>query len=74
MGPGTYEPKRIIGEEGMKSTMGSKFNEFGLTHSRNLPGPGQYEVSRTTKNVMKQLPSYKIGTAQRPTSSQVRQS
>lgn len=68
MGPGAYEAKRCIGAEGVKNSMSMKFEEFGLEHSKRLPGPGQYEVSGPKKSVMKKIPSYGIGTAPRPTS------
>lgn len=68
VGPGTYEPKKVIGEEGVKSTMSMKFDEHALVHSRNLPGPGQYNVNDSAKKVLKTNPSFGIGTAERPTS------
>ena len=45
VGPGSYEPKHYVGNEGLKKSMSSKLSEFNLVQSRNLPGPGQYEVS-----------------------------
>ncbi len=68
VGPGAYESKKYIGAEGIKNSMSIKFEEFGLEHSKQLPGPGQYEVSNPKKVVMKKIPSYGIGTAPRPTS------
>jgi len=49
--------------------MSMKFADDKLRNSRNIPGPGQYETTDPAKRTMKTLPSYRIGSAQRPTSS-----
>lgn len=70
VGPGSYEPKRVIGEEGQKATMSMKFEDHGLVHSKELPGPGQYDVSDAANYALKKIPAYGIGTSQRPQSRQ----
>ena len=38
-------------------------------NSRNAPGPGQYETTGPAKSIMKSLPSWVMGSSQRPASS-----
>lgn len=66
VGPGAYEPKKVIGEEGNKFSMSWKQNFDLVKNSRNLPGPGQYDVNKASTKVFKSLPSYGIGTSERP--------
>jgi hypothetical protein len=40
VGPGSYEAKKVIGEEGIKSSMAMKLENTKLKNSRNSPGPG----------------------------------
>jgi hypothetical protein len=39
VGPGSYEPKKVIGAEGTKSSMALKLPPKN-SNSRNVPGPG----------------------------------
>ena len=68
VGPGTYKPKQFIGKEGVRSSLHPKLKDFNLVHSRNSPGPGRYDVTESAKKIMKGLPSYGIGSSERPES------
>jgi hypothetical protein len=48
--------------------MSMKFDDHGLVHAKELPGPGQYDVSPAANYALKKIPAYGIGTSQRPQS------
>lgn len=62
-GPGQYQSKNYIGNEGPKITMSMRLGNE-KSESRYVPGPGQY--NSTNSNFYRpKSPSYKIGTAKR---------
>ena len=68
VGPGKYEAKKVIGEEGVKSSMALKLQPTHV-NSRNVPGPGTYDTTVPAKSLMKSMPSWVMGTSQRPATS-----
>ena len=44
-GPGAYALKGVIGREGPASTMHSKIENGSFGKAKNVPGPGQYDLS-----------------------------
>jgi hypothetical protein len=63
-GPGTYEIKQVVGNEGPKRSLAGRF-KVDLT-SKELafkPGPGQY--SPTANASLKSSPNYRIGSSLR---------
>lgn len=66
VGPGSYDNKGLIGSEGRKNSISHKLNDnLGIKESRNLPGPGTYDVLYSTQIVTRSMPQYKIGTSKR---------
>ena len=61
-GPGTYEPKKVIGNDGPQKSFGLKTDLAISKDSRNVPGPGSYNNTMTN---LKTMPQYKIGTSTR---------
>lgn len=59
-GPGTYEAKKVMGNEGPKISM--SFNRPATAFRNETPGPGTYMPALTNKN---KSPEYKIGTSKR---------
>eukprot|EP00347_Sterkiella_histriomuscorum_P007720 403347820 len=63
-GPGQYEFKSIIGNEGHKKTLSYRFTHDLTTKEHNMkPGPGQYAPE--IMPVIKSSPKYRIGTSTR---------
>lgn len=53
VGPGAYEIGSLIGSEGMKLTISPKIKDkHRERESRNIPGPGAYDVLATTSTLM----------------------
>jgi hypothetical protein len=49
VGPGQYDVGGYVGKEGMHTSMSPKLNSGKYEkESRNLPGPGSYQVTQTT--------------------------
>lgn len=65
VGPGAYDINTTIGNEGTKVSISPKFNDKQLEReSRNIPGPGAYDVLSASSTLQSQ-PAYKIGTSKR---------
>jgi len=63
-GPGTYEIKGVVGQEGPKRSLAGRFNIDLVAKELNYkPGPGQYtpQINYSAKV----SPNYKIGTSLR---------
>jgi len=44
LGPGAYESRSFVGNEGRKNSLSPKLDvNFKIRESRNLPGPGSYD-------------------------------
>lgn len=59
-GPGQYDAKPIIGNEGIKSIIHPRLKESQSAASLKTPGPGTYDPE-----LIKKAPSYAIGKSQR---------
>lgn len=63
-GPGTYELKNIIGNEGPMKSLSNKYKVDLAAKEKSLkPGPGDYEPE--IKAVVKSSPTYKMGSSTR---------
>ncbi|CDW84498.1 UNKNOWN [Stylonychia lemnae] len=65
LGPGAYDSRSFIGNEGRQNSISPKLDQgFKLRESRNLPGPGSYDQNQSAQ-ILKNSPSFKIGTSKR---------
>ena len=62
-GPGAYNFRQLIGQEGTKITMGKKLN-YDAINDKSTPGPGAYKESRINF-YKKQSPTPKLGKSKR---------
>lgn len=60
-GPGAYDAKPIIGNEGIRHSISSRMTEAAPTKSLVLPGPGTYDPGI----IKYKAPAYKLGAAKR---------
>jgi len=59
-GPGSYDAKVIIGNDGPKKSMTSRRPDSASAAGRDTPGPGTYEL-----RVVQNAPAYRLGSSQR---------
>jgi hypothetical protein len=62
-GPGAYRFKEFMGKDGLKKTMGIKYN-YRQFDGVNTPGPGHYKESKTD-DYLPRAPMMKIGKSKR---------